>query len=160
MSLESSSASSTSSSRSGIAGKLLDVFVWLENLRMDAVLILMRIVIGAVFFMSAQTKVDGFALKESTFFLFEYEYALPLVSPVLAAYLATFAEHFFPLMLWLGLGSRFAALGLAVMTLTIQLFVYPDAWVTHGLWMSSLLVLVLQGPGRLSLDHLIRKRQR
>lgn len=159
MSLESSSASSISSSRSGIAGKLLSVFVWLENLRMDAVLILMRIVIGAVFFMSAQTKVDGFALKESTFFLFEHEYALPLVSPVLAAYLATFAEHFFPLMLWLGLGSRFAALGLAVMTLTIQLFVYPDAWVTHGLWMSSLLVLVLQGPGRLSLDHLIRARQ-
>ncbi|WP_248623733.1 hypothetical protein [Cobetia crustatorum] len=59
MSLESSSASSISSSRSGIAGKLLSVFVWLENLRMDAVLILMRIVIGAVFFMSAQTKVDA-----------------------------------------------------------------------------------------------------
>ncbi|WP_158772548.1 DoxX family protein [Cobetia sp. L2A1] len=156
MSLESSS---TPVVHTGIAGQLLNVFRWLENLRMDVVLILMRIVVGAVFFMSAQTKVDGFALKESTFFLFEYEYALPLVSPVLAAYLATFAEHFFPLMLWLGLGSRFAALGLAVMTLTIQLFVYPEAWVTHGLWLASLLVLVLQGPGRLSLDHLIRARQ-
>ena len=61
-------------------------------------------------------------------------------------------------MLWLGLGTRFAALGLALMTLTIQLFVYPEAWVTHGLWLSSLLVLVLQGPGRLSLDQLIRSR--
>jgi putative oxidoreductase len=155
MSLESSA---TPAVRTGVAGQVLNVFVWLENLRMDAVLILMRIVIGAVFFMSAQTKVDGFALKESTFFLFEYEYALPLVPPVLAAYLATIAEHLFPLMLWLGLGSRLAALGLAGMTLTIQLFVYPEAWVTHGLWLSSLLVLVLQGPGRLSLDHLIRSR--
>ncbi|AOM02484.1 DoxX family protein [Cobetia marina] len=155
MSLESST---TPAVRTGVAGQVLNVFVWLENLRMDAVLILMRIVIGAVFFMSAQTKVDGFALKESTFFLFEYEYALPLVPPVLAAYLATIAEHLFPLMLWLGLGSRLAALGLAGMTLTIQLFVYPEAWVTHGLWLSSLLVLVLQGPGRLSLDHLIRSR--
>ncbi|MGO2503903.1 MAG: DoxX family protein [Cobetia marina] len=155
MSLESST---TPAVRTGVAGQVLNVFVWLENLRMDAVLILMRIVIGAVFFMSAQTKVDGFALKESTFFLFEYEYALPLVPPVLAAYLATIAEHLFPLMLWLGLGSRLAALGLAGMTLTIQLFVYPEAWVTHGLWLSSLLVLVLQGPGRLSLDHLVRSR--
>ncbi|WP_176502942.1 DoxX family protein [Cobetia sp. 5-11-6-3] len=155
MSLESST---TPAVRTGVAGQVLNVFVWLENLRMDAVLILMRIVIGAVFFMSAQTKVDGFALKESTFFLFEHEYALPLVPPVLAAYLATIAEHLFPLMLWLGLGSRLAALGLAGMTLTIQLFVYPEAWVTHGLWLSSLLVLVLQGPGRLSLDHLIRSR--
>lgn len=155
MSLESST---TPAVRTGVAGQVLNAFVWLENLRMDAVLILMRIVIGAVFFMSAQTKVDGFALKESTFFLFEYEYALPLVPPVLAAYLATIAEHLFPLMLWLGLGSRLAALGLAGMTLTIQLFVYPEAWVTHGLWLSSLLVLVLQGPGRLSLDHLIRSR--
>ncbi|WP_288987481.1 DoxX family protein [uncultured Cobetia sp.] len=155
MSLESST---TPAVRTGVAGQVLKVFVWLENLRMDALLILMRTIVGAVFFMSAQTKVDGFSIKESTFFLFEYEYGLPLVSPVLAAWLATIAEHLFPLMLWLGLGTRFAALGLAVMTLTIQLFVYPHAWVTHGLWLSSLLVLVLQGPGRLSLDQLIRSR--
>ncbi|MDH2296497.1 DoxX family protein [Cobetia sp. 29-18-1] len=155
MSLESST---TPAVRTGVAGQVLKVFVWLENLRMDAVLILMRIIVGAVFFMSAQTKVDGFSIKDSTFFLFEHEYALPLVSPILAAWLATIAEHLFPLMLWLGLGTRFAALGLAVMTLTIQLFVYPHAWVTHGLWLSSLLVLVLQGPGRLSLDQLIRSR--
>ncbi|MBS4152884.1 DoxX family protein [Cobetia sp. MC34] len=157
MSLESST---TPAVRTGVAGQVLKVFVWLENLRMDALLILMRIIVGAVFFMSAQTKVDGFSIKESTFFLFEHEYALPLVSPILAAWLATIAEHLFPLMLWLGLGTRFAALGLglALMTLTIQLFVYPQAWVTHGLWLSSLLVLVLQGPGRLSLDQLIRSR--
>lgn len=155
MSLESST---TPAVRAGVAGQVLKVFVWLENLRMDALLILMRIIVGAVFFMSAQTKVDGFTIKDSTFFLFEHEYGLPLVSPILAAWLATIAEHLFPLMLWLGLGTRFAALGLAVMTLTIQLFVYPHAWVTHGLWLSSLLVLVLQGPGRLSLDQLIRSR--
>ena len=155
MSLESST---TPAVRAGVTGQVLKVFVWLENLRMDAVLILMRVIVGAVFFMSAQTKVDGFSIKDSTFFLFEHEYALPLVSPILAAWLATIAEHLFPLMLWLGLGARFAALGLALMTLTIQLFVYPEAWVTHGLWLSSLLVLVLQGPGRLSLDQLIRSR--
>ena len=54
----------------------------------------------------------------------------------------------------LGLLTRLSALGLLAMTAVIQLFVYPDAWVTHGLWMAALLAVVAQGPGRWSADHL------
>ena len=75
--------------------------------------------------------------------------------PVLAAYLATLTEFSLSLLLWTGLATRLAAMGLLVMTLAIQTFVYPDAWVTHGLWAGGLLTLLLRGPGRLSLDQLL-----
>ncbi|ATJ83910.1 DoxX family protein [Halomonas beimenensis] len=127
----------------------------LDRVPFDPVALLMRVVLGSVFFGSALTKVEGFALSQSTFFLFEHEYALPLLPPVLAAYLATLAEFGLSLLLWAGLATRLAATGLLVMTLVIQTFVYPDAWVTHGLWAASLLTLVLRGPGALSLDRLL-----
>jgi putative oxidoreductase len=59
-----------------------------------------------------------------------------------------------PILLVLGLFTRFAALGLLGMTAVIEIFVYPDAWVTHGLWAASFLALIARGPGRLSVDHL------
>lgn len=117
-----------------------------------------RVFPAAVFWQSGRTKVDGFALKDSTFFLFEYEYALPVIDPALAAYLATIAEHVLPVLLVIGLATRHAALALLVMTATIQIFVYPQAWVTHGLWAAALLVIVARGPGALSLDALIARR--
>uniref|UniRef100_UPI0025CFE357 DoxX family protein n=1 Tax=Roseinatronobacter sp. TaxID=1945755 RepID=UPI0025CFE357 len=73
-----------------------------------------------------------------------------------AAVLATLAEHILPVLLILGLFARFSALGLLIMTAVIQIFVFPGAWVTHGLWAAALLVTVTQGPGRLSLDHVLR----
>jgi putative oxidoreductase len=67
--------------------------------------------------------------------------------------LATIAEHVLPVLLVLGLLTRLSALGLLVMTLVIQVFVFPEAWVTHGLWATALLLLVARGPGRLSIDR-------
>jgi len=109
-----------------------------------------------VFWQSGRTKVDGFSIKDSTFFLFESEFALPLIPPHLAAVLATVAEHVLPVLMIVGLMTRLSAFGLLVMTVIIQIFVYPSAWVTHGLWAAALLVVVTGGPGRLSLDHLLR----
>jgi len=117
-----------------------------------------RVFPAMVFWQSGRTKVDGFALKDSTFFLFEYEYALPVIDPAIAAYLATVAEHILPVLLIIGLASRYSAVALLIMTATIQIFVYPSAWVTHGLWAAALLIVVARGPGMLSLDHLIAKR--
>ena len=114
-----------------------------------------RLSIAAVFWQSGQTKVDGFMLNDTAIYLFENEYKLPLVDPTLAAYLAAISEHLFPILLVLGLGSRFAALALLGMTLVIEIFVYPDAWPTHGTWAACLLVVIARGPGILSLDHLI-----
>ncbi|MDT4824291.1 DoxX [compost metagenome] len=81
-----------------------------------------------------------------------------MLSPEFAAHAAAFSEHFFPLLILLGLATRFSALALLGMTLVIQTLVYPDAYPTHGVWAASLLLLISQGPGVLSLDHLIARR--
>lgn len=117
-----------------------------------------RLAVGLVFWNSARLKVDGFSLRDSTWFLFEHEYALPLIPPDWAAVLATLGEHVFSAMLILGLGARFGALGLLAMTAVIQTFVYPEAWQTHLLWAASLLYVVVRGPGAVSIDHLIARR--
>lgn len=119
--------------------------------------LLQRVSIAAIFFLSGRTKVEGaFTVTDSTFYLFQTEYDLPLMDPVLAAYLATAAEHILPFMLVLGLFTRASALALLGMTLVIQLFVYPDAWPTHLSWAAILIPLIGGGGGALSLDRTMR----
>lgn len=119
-----------------------------------------RVFPAAVFWMSGQTKVDGFRVTESAIALFREEYQLPLIDPAVGAHLAAFAEHFFPVLLVLGLASRFSALALLGMTLVIQVLVYPGAWPTHGVWAACFLLVIARGPGVLSLDHMIERRFR
>ena len=123
----------------------------------DVLLLVQRLGIAAIFFYSGRTKVDGLlTVNDGAFELFRSEYALPLVPPEAAAYAATYSEHLFPLLLVLGLFTRFSALALLVMTLVIQLFVYPDAWPTHLSWAGLLLPLIALGGGRLSLDRWLK----
>ncbi len=126
----------------------------------DLIALVARLAIAGVFWQSGQTKVEGWHVTDSAVYLFANEYRLPLVDPWLAAHLAAFAEHFFPVLLVLGLASRLSALALLGMTLVIEIFVYPDAWPTHGTWAVCLLFIMKQGPGVLSLDHLIARRVR
>jgi putative oxidoreductase len=120
-------------------------------------LLVQRLGIAAVFFMSGRTKVDGLlTINDSAFELFRSEYALPLVKPEIAAYAATYSEHLFPLLLVFGLFTRFAASALLIMTLIIEIFVYPDAWPSHLSWAGLLLPLIALGGGKLSLDRLLR----
>lgn len=127
----------------------------LQHLLPDALLYLMvRVGIASVFFLSGRTKVEGLlSITPGTYELFRSEYALPLLPPELAAHLATYAEHLFPLLLVLGLATRLSALALLGMTLVIEVFVYPDAWSTHLSWAALLLVLVGRGAGAWSLDR-------
>ena len=118
----------------------------------------LRIFPAAVFWQSGQTKVEGWHVTAGALYLFREEYKLPLIDPVIAAHLAAFAEHFFPLLLVIGLATRLSALALLAMTLVIQIFVYPGAWPTHGTWIACFLVLIAQGPGIVSLDHLIASK--
>ena len=128
----------------------------LDRLPREAVTLALRVFPAMVFLQSGRTKVEGLiSIKPSTYFLFENEYALPLIPPDLAAILATAAEHVLPVLLILGLFTRLSALGLLGMTAVIQVFVYPGAWITHGLWAAALLAIIAFGPGRLSLDRLI-----
>ncbi len=117
-----------------------------------------RVAAAGVFWRSGQTKVEGFSIKDSTFFLFQEEYRLPLLPPELAAYLATIAEHVFPVLLVIGLASRLSAAALLGMTAVIQIFVYPGAWTEHILWATALLVILARGPGAISLDRLLFRR--
>jgi putative oxidoreductase len=131
-----------------------------------------RFAIAGIFWKSGQTKIEGLAidivngefnfgmprLSDSVVELFRDEYKLPLVPPELAAPMAAMAEHLFPLLILLGLATRFSALALLVMTATIQFLVYPDAWPTHGVWATVLIYIAARGPGCVSLDHLIARR--
>lgn len=120
----------------------------------EALLLAARVAMAAVFFLSGRTKVEGWlTVSENAVALFADEYRLPLVSPEFAAHLAAYAEHLFPLLLVLGLGTRFAALALLAMTAVIQVFVYPAAWPTHLTWAVALLLLVRHGGGVLSVDR-------
>jgi putative oxidoreductase len=127
----------------------------LEGALAHAVLALAaRFGVGAVFFLSGRTKVDGLlTVNENALTLFREEYRVPLLPPELAAHAAAYAEHLLPLLLFAGLATRLSALGLLGMTAVIQFFVYPDAWPTHLTWAASLLYLAARGAGPLSLDR-------
>lgn len=127
----------------------------------DSVLLLVtRLGIASVFFLSGRTKVEGLlTITDSTYYLFETDYALPLVPPQIAAHAATYAEHILPILLVIGLGSRFAALGLLGMTTVIEVFVYPDAWSTHLSWAGLLLPVIAKGAGAFSIDALIARNR-
>lgn len=127
---------------------LLDRVTW------DIPALALRVFPAAIFFASGRTKVEGWQIADSTWFLFEHEYALPLIPSPFAAVAATVAEHVLPILLILGIATRLSALGLLGMTAVIQIFVYPEAWQTHGLWAACLLAVAARGPGRISVDHL------
>ena len=131
------------------------------GLYQDLLLLLARIFPAAIFLQSGRTKITDWQLNDSAIYLFQEEYRLPLLAPETAAWLAAVAEHVFPLLLVLGLATRFSALALLAMTLVIQTLVYPDAWPTHGTWALAFLLLLRDGGGRFALDDLIRRyRQR
>ncbi|MBJ7376078.1 DoxX family protein, partial [Sphingobium sp.] len=101
----------------------------------NLLLLIARLGIAATFFLSGRTKVEGLlTITPSTYELFQTEYALPLIPPNVAAHVATYSEHVFPILLVLGLFTRPAAAALLGMTLVIEIFVYPDAWPTHLVW--------------------------
>ena len=130
----------------------------LERIPNDLIAVIARLSIAGVFWRSGETKLDGWSVSDNAVYLFENEYRLPLIDPWLAAHLAAFAEHFFPVLLVIGLASRFSALALLAMTLVIEIFVYPDAWPTHGTWAVCLLFIAARGPGLLSIDAVIARQ--
>jgi len=158
---------------SNVAVDLAQRAIGLCNRVPDAwIALLGRFSVAAIFWKSGQTKIQGFSLDivsgefqfgmprlaDAVLDLFRDEYRLPLLPPELAAIMAAWGEHVFPALILLGLATRFSALALLAMTATIQVFVYPDAYPTHGVWAAVLLFLVARGPGPLSLDALVARR--
>jgi putative oxidoreductase len=149
---------------------------WLDAIPYSLIALFLRIVAAHPFFVSGQTKIEGptvggkilgldlsfqipTAIRDATFALFADEYKVPLISPTVAAYVASGIEFVLPLLLLLGLLTRLSAFILLMMTLVIQIFVFPDAWWTvHAYWTAILIVLIARGPGAISLDHLLFRR--
>lgn len=125
-------------------------------------LLMTRVALGGVFWRSGRSKVEPeswFTISDGTRYLFETDYSGVPLPPGISVVMATTAEHVFPVLLLLGLGTRFAALGLLGMTMTIQLFVFPDAWwPVHSLWTAMCLMLMVRGGGLFSADALIGSR--
>ena len=117
-----------------------------------------RLWVANAFFRSGLVKIQSW---ESTIALFTYEYSVPLLPPEVAAYLGTFTELFFPVLLALGLAGRFAAFALFIFNI-IAVISYPALMGAgleqHQVWGLMLLVNLLHGPGKLSLDYLISRR--
>jgi len=107
--------------------------------------------------------INKFQSYSTTVFLFKEEYKVPLLSPEVAAFLSTSIELAFPALLALGLGGRFAAIVLFIFNL-LAVYSYPALWdnaaglLQHQMWGFMLLVIVFYGPGKLSIDHFIRRK--
>jgi putative oxidoreductase len=133
----------------------------MEKIPYWLIALMARVPIAGVFWLSGRTKVDGwniFRINESAVLLFENEFQLPVLNPVFAAHITALAEHVFPVLLVIGLATRYSALALLAMTAVIQIFVFPDAWPTHGTWAACFLILIARGPGEISIDHWIARR--
>ncbi|WP_353643104.1 DoxX family protein [Mesorhizobium sp. WSM2239] len=110
-----------------------------------------RVAVAVVFWQSAQTKLASWPV---TLQLFAFEYNLPLISPAIAAPLATAAEIAGAALLFFGLFARIGALMLLGVVAVIQVFVFPGHWAEHLMWASLLLLVFARGAGVVSLDHL------
>ena len=123
-------------------------------------LLALRLPVAVVFWRSGRAKVEGwniFSVKDSQYFLFREEFGMPM--PELTAHVTAIAEHILPALLVLGLFSRLSALGMFIMTMVIQFFVFPDAWLGQQMfWAALLFAVMVLGPGQISLDRLFFRR--
>jgi putative oxidoreductase len=125
--------------------------------------LIMRFALAVPFWRSGILKWDGFLqLSDTAVTLFTDEFMLhlpggpyPFPAPTLMAFLSGSGEIIFPILLVLGLATRFAALGLLCMTVIVELTV-PDGWPVHITWAAMALGIMAWGPGRFSIDYLLR----
>ncbi|WP_457674888.1 DoxX family protein [Thiolapillus sp.] len=125
--------------------------------------LMVRLWVAWAFFKSGLVKIQSW---DSTLMLFEYEYNVPLLSPQLAAWTGTAAELGLPVLVALGIASRFSALALflfnAVAVHAYGSFLFSSEGAAglqqHILWGTMLLITVFHGPGKLSVDHLLCKK--
>lgn len=128
--------------------------------------LVLRVALAVPFYRSGLTKWDGFGqLSESAVFLFEDEFKLHVFGklidypmPTLVAYGAGIAEIVLPVLLVLGIGTRFAAFGLLLMTALIQITV-PDGWPLHLTWAAMAMGIIALGSGKLSLDSVLGRNR-
>ena len=147
-------AQTMSPTKTAPARAVAGVLRWLDAVPYTLLAIPLRLALATVFWNSAMAHLANW---QTTLDLFANEYNVPLLPPDLAATMAVSIEVSTPVLLVLGLLARPAALVLLGMTTVIEVFVYPMAWPTHIQWAAMMLVLLCRGPGKLSLDYLVRR---
>jgi putative oxidoreductase len=138
---------------SSVAMLVRQVFDWLDHVPYWLLAIPLRLAVATVFWDSAMAHLASW---ETTLTQFAEDYQVPLLPPTVAAYMAVSIEVSTPILLVLGLFTRFAALVPLGMVTVIEVFVYPEAWPAHIQWAAMLLVLLCRGAGTLSVDHVIK----
>ncbi len=139
--------------------KIIALFICGANHYLDPVVtLLVRVWVFQIFFFAGLTKLDSW---ENTLFLFEFEYAVPILPVALAAFLAILFEVGGSILVLLGLATRFISIPLLGMSMVIQ-FVLGAASpaydnIQHYYWMILLLMLIARGGGKMSIDHLLSK---
>jgi putative oxidoreductase len=137
--------------RGGLAGLYESVLRLAGTMPLSVVQLVARLAVANVFWQSSQSKLASWPV---TLQLFAFEYHLPVIDPVVAAYMATAAELTGAVLMFLGLFSRLGALMLLGVVATIQIFVYPTHWGEHLTWAVPLLLIFARGAGVISLDYL------
>jgi putative oxidoreductase len=130
------------------------VIAALERFPLSILQFIFRFSIGSVFWNAGLTKIMSW---QTTVVLFRDEYRVPILPPEIAADLATAIELSCPILLVLGLGARLATLPMLAQTLVIEVFVYPEDWIEHLMWVAMLLFILSRGPGVISVDRWIRR---
>ncbi|MEO7774856.1 MAG: DoxX family protein [Steroidobacteraceae bacterium] len=152
--------------RHGVEGTVGRVLQRVSSAALVVAPLLLRVALAVPFFRSGLTKWDGFlALSPAANFLFEEEFkfhafgqAYDLPAPDVLAFATASAEIVLPILLVIGLATRFSALALLCMTVVIQ-FIVPDGWANFHLpWAALAVALIAIGPGRFSLDQILRAR--
>ncbi|MGX5736009.1 DoxX family protein [Bosea thiooxidans] len=156
--------------RRGITGRIRPLAALIERAtaivqtiaRPSLVQLVTRVALAVPFWKSGLLKWAGFLqLNDTAIYLFSDEFQLhlpggpyPFPAPAVMAFLSGSAEIVLPVLLVLGLATRFAATGLLLMTAIVQLTV-PDGWPLHLTWAAMALGIMAWGPGRLSVDHML-----
>ena len=138
---------------SGLTNRLFTLFDGLAPLANASVFLALRLWIAIIFWQSGLTKIASW---ESTLFLFEEEYQVPFLPVSVAAFLATAMEIIIPVLLVIGLGTRFAVIPLLIMAAVIQ-FTYMESH-THFIWALVLLAIMINGAGLFSWDNFIKNK--
>lgn len=123
--------------------------------------LLARVWVAQIFFSAGLVKIQAW---QSTLLLFKYQYTVPFLSPEVAAIIGTAAELILPVLLVLGFGGRFMIMIFFVYNI-VAVISYPFLWTADGAsglaqhvnWGLLLMMLMFHGPGKLSIDYLIRK---
>ena len=137
------------------ANPLARLVRWLDQVPYPLLAIPLRLAVATIFWNSAMAHLANW---QTTLYMFENTYNVPLLPPDFAAYMTASIELTAPVLLVLGLATRPVALVLLGMTSVIEIFIFPQAWPTHIQWAAMMLVLLCRGTGTFSVDHLIRRR--